>query len=290
MVFRRWDPGNQWRIQVRVDLCQDDKIRVTWNRQGYMVTRVLPKSLRDFSDSRRIYWYTGKIGIDRLRLSLRGTSQEELGRSCRGSKTKISPFGNIQGDPHEEGEIQENVLRSVQKGDDQITKPIPSVAQLETNLAQTDPTEVIMNFVEMENGLVLANKALEVDVKVLDEDVMEVSEEHVNMEKTGENEGIDNDFKNLTDGEEKDKSLDGASGVAEKNNSIENVDQLKKGKKLWEQFVIVDFFVSNVLILKIDEVGELFEEVRGTQKKNVTSLILKQSYISPKTCKVEEVS
>ncbi|CAF2223271.1 unnamed protein product [Brassica napus] len=116
MVFRRWDPGNQWRIQVRVDLCQDDKIRVTWNRQGYMVTRVLPKSLRDFSDSRRIYWYTGKIGIDRLRLSLRGTSQEELGRSCRGSKTKISPFGNIQGDPHEEGEIQENVLRSVQKG------------------------------------------------------------------------------------------------------------------------------------------------------------------------------
>ncbi|KAG5392048.1 hypothetical protein IGI04_022011, partial [Brassica rapa subsp. trilocularis] len=248
MVFRRWDPGNQWRIQVRVDLCQDDKIRVTWNRQGYMVTRVLPKLLRDFSDSRRIYWYTGKIGIDRLRLSLRGTSQEELGRSCRGSKTKISPFCNIQGDPHEEGEIQENVLRSVQKGDDQITKPIPSVAQLETNLAQTDPTEVIMNFVEMENGLVLANKALEVDVKVLDEDVMEVSEEHVNMEKTGENEGIDNDFKNLTDGEEKDKSLDGASGVAEKNNSIENVDQLKKGKKLWEQFVIVDFFVSNVLV------------------------------------------
>ncbi|CAF1756837.1 unnamed protein product [Brassica napus] len=77
-----------------------------------------------------------------------------------------------------------------------------------------------MNFVEMENGLVLANKALEVDVKVLDEDVME----------------------------EKDKSLDGASGVAEKNNSIENVDQLKKGKKLWEQFVIVDFFVSNVLV------------------------------------------
>ncbi|CAN7020547.1 unnamed protein product [Brassica rapa subsp. trilocularis] len=220
MVFRRWDPGNQWRIQVRVDLCQDDKIRVTWNRQGYMVTRVLPKLLRDFSDSRRIYWYTGKIGIDRLRLSLRGTSQEELGRSCRGSKTKISPFCNIQGDPHEEGEIQENVLRSVQKGDDQITKPIPSVAQLETNLAQTDPTEVIMNFVEMENGLVLANKALEVDVKVLDEDVME----------------------------EKDKSLDGASGVAEKNNSIENVDQLKKGKKLWEQFVIVDFFVSNVLV------------------------------------------
>ena len=248
MVFRRWDPGNQWRIQVRVDLCQDDKIRVTWNRQGYMVTRVLPKSLRDFSDSRRIYWYTGKIGIDRLRLSLRGTSQEELGRSCRGSKTKISPFCNIQGDPHEEGEIQENVLRSVQKGEDQITKPIPSVAQLETNLAQTDPTEVIMNFVEMENGLVLANKALEVDVKVLDEDVMEVSEEQVNMEKTGENEGIDNDFKNLTDGEEKDKSLDGASGVAEENNSIENVDQLKKGKKLWEQFVIVDFFVSNVLV------------------------------------------
>ncbi|KAF3606816.1 hypothetical protein DY000_02045945 [Brassica cretica] len=142
------------------------------------------------------------------------------GRSCRGSKREISPLRNIREEPHEEGEIQENMLRSVQKGEEQITKPIPSVAQLETNLAQTDPTEVIMNFVEMENGLELANKALEVGAKVLDEDMME----------------------------EKDKSLDGASGVAEENNSIENVDQLKKGKKLWEQFVIVDFLVSNVLI------------------------------------------
>ncbi|WZZ25311.1 hypothetical protein YC2023_008712 [Brassica napus] len=201
-----------------------------------MVTRVLPKSLRDFSDSRRIFWYTGKTGIDRLRLSLRGTSQEELGRSCRGSKREISPLCNIRKEPHEEGEIQDNVLRSVQKGEEQITKPIPSVAQLETNLAQTDPTEVIMNFVEMENGLELANKALEVGAKVLDEDVME----------TGENEGIDNDFQNLMDGEEKDKSLDGASGVAEENNSIENVDQLKKGKKLWEQFVIENVYLHRL--------------------------------------------
>ena len=83
-----------------------------------------------------------------------------------------------------------------------------------------------MNFVEMENGLELANKALEFGAKVLDEDVMEVDEEQVNMEKTGENEGIDNDFQNLTDEEENDKSLDGASGVAGENNSIDNVDQL----------------------------------------------------------------
>ncbi|CDY44193.1 BnaC05g15500D [Brassica napus] len=87
-----------------------------------------------------------------------------------------------------------------------------------------------MNFVEMENGLVLANKALEFGAKVLDEDVME----------------------------EKDKSLDGASGVGEDNNSIENVDQLKKGKKLWEQFVIVDFFVSNVLVSSLSIFGFFF--------------------------------
>ncbi|KAG2268802.1 hypothetical protein Bca52824_063357 [Brassica carinata] len=110
----------------------------------------------------------------------------------------------------------------------------------------------------MENGLELANKALEFGAKVLDEDVMEVDEEQVNMEKTGENEGIDNDFQNLTDEEENDKSLDGASGVGEDNNSIENVDQLKKGKKLWKHFVIVDFLVSNVLISSLSIFGFFF--------------------------------
>lgn len=254
MLLRRWDPGNRWRIWNRVDLCHDEKIRVTWNRQGYL--RVLPKSQRDFSDSRRIFWYTGKIGGDRLRKSLRGRSQEELGRFYRGSRTERSPLRNVREEPHEEGEIQikENVLQTVQEEEEeeQITKPIPSsVAQPETNLAQADPTEVITDFVEMENGLELANKSLEVGAKVLNEDVMEVDEDQVNMEETREKEGIDNDFQNLMGGEEKDKSLDGASGFAEDNYSIENVDQLKKGKKLWEQFVVMVFFVSLISSLSI---------------------------------------
>ncbi|KAG2311984.1 hypothetical protein Bca4012_026509 [Brassica carinata] len=140
-----------------------------------------------------------------------------------------SPLRNVREEPREEGEIQikENVLRSVQEEEEHITKPIPSsVAQPETNLAQTGPSEV--------------------------------DEEQVNMEGTWENEGIDNDFRNLMGGEEKDKSLDGASGFAEENNSIGNVDQLKKVEKLWEKFVIVDFLVSNVLISSLTIFGFLF--------------------------------